>query len=241
MRTVAAAFAVVLLGLPGPAVAAGEGASLRHMEPDFSRETLRKGARTFVRNCFGCHSASRFRYKNLVDDLGMSREEVEEGLMQGTVSLNDHMISAMSKAQARQFFGTAAPDLSLVTRVRGVDWVYSMLLGFYRDPDSADGWNNRVFPDTAMPNVPYHLTDDAPAYFDSVPAPAHGEGAESAHPPEVPPRLEQRVRNLVSFLAYVGDPSILARRNLGPWVLGFLALLGLVTYLVKREYWRDIH
>jgi len=243
MRIVAAAVAIALLGLAGSAFAAGEGASLRSMDPDYSKETLRKGARSFADNCLGCHSLSRFRYRNLVDDLGMTKQEVEQDLMKGTVSINDHMESSMTEEQAREWFGTAAPDLSLVGRVRGPDWIYSMLLGFHRDPDSGTGWNNRVFPQAAMPNVLYNLTPEAPGYYDAVPPPGHGEGsgAKSGELPGVPEELDGEVRELVSFLAYASDPSVVARRELGPWVLGFLALLGLLTYLVKREYWRDVH
>lgn len=238
MRNWIAAIVMSLVALPGMALGAG-GEVPMHMEVDYSKESLRAGARTFVDNCMGCHSAKYYRYRNLVDHLGMTKSGVEDGLMHGTVSVNDKMKTAMTADQAKAWFGAKAPDLSLVTRVRGSDWVYSYLLAFHRD-DTATGWNNHVFPQVSMPNVAYHLTAEAPGYYDQVPVP-HGEDHGHVEYPEVPEKLDTKVQNLVSFLTYVGDPSVLARQSMGPWVLGFLVLLGVLTFLVKKEYWRDIH
>lgn len=239
MRIGAYVIALVLLGVSGLA-AAEEGVSLRHMDADLSKEALKKGARTFVNHCFGCHSLSRFRYRNLVDDLGMAKQRVEEDLMHGTGSLYSHMGTVLSAKQAQEWLGAPPPDLSLVTRVKGNDWVYSYLLGFYRDPKSPDGWDNRVFPQTAMPNVPYHMTENAPDFYEKISPPDHGEKGPGTRP-EPPPALHAKVKNLVSFLVYASDPSVLTRYRLGPWVLGFLAVLGGLTYWIKREYWRDVH
>jgi ubiquinol-cytochrome c reductase cytochrome c1 subunit len=169
----------------------------------------------------------------------MTKTAVEDELMYGTANVNDHMTSAMTKEQASAWFGAPAPDLSLVTRVRGSNWVYSYLLAFHQD-DTATGWNNHVFPQVSMPNVLYNMTAGAPAYYDAVPAP-HGDEHGHVEYPEVPEKLDTKVQNLVSFLTYVGDPSVLARQNMGPWVLLFLVVLGVLTFLVKKEYWRDIH
>lgn len=234
MRNWIAAIVMSLVALPGIALGAG-GKVPMHMQVDLSKEALRDGARTFADNCMGCHSASYYRYKNLVKHLGMTKSGVEDGLMYGTVGINDHMHSAMTKDQATRWFGAPAPDLSLVTRVRGSDWVYSYLLAFYQD-DTATGWNNGVFPQVSMPNVLYHMTEGAPAYYDAV----HMKDGHAKYP-EVPEKLDTKVQNLVSFLTYVGDPSVLARHSMGPWVLLFLVVLGVLTFLVKKEYWRDIH
>ncbi|MEF8794334.1 cytochrome c1 [Thiohalorhabdus sp.] len=209
------------------------------MEPKLDKESLSKGAKTFAQNCMGCHSAKYFRYSNLQEDLGMTKSGVEDELMQGTVNINDKMKSAMTGEQAEAWFGAPAPDLSLVTRVRGADWVYSYLLAFYR-ADTATGWDNHVFAQVSMPNVLYHLTDDAPGYYDELSQAHVGEDGHVEYP-EVPEQLDTKVQNLVSFLKYAADPSILARQSMGPWVLLFLVVLGVLTYLVKKEYWRDIH
>jgi len=238
MRNWIAAIVMSLVALPGIALGAGGEVPMK-MQVDYSKEALRDGAQTFAENCMGCHSAKYYRYKNLVGHLGMTKSGVEDELMYGTVNINDHMHSAMTKEQASGWFGAAAPDLSLVTRVRGSNWVYSYLLAFY-EADTATGWNNHVFPQVSMPNVLYHMTEGAPAYYDEVAAP-HGEEHGHVEYPEVPEELDAKVQNLVSFLTYVGDPSVLARQSLGPWVLGFLVLLGVLTFLVKKEYWRDIH
>ena len=243
MRNWIAAIVTVFAALPGLSLGAGGGEPLMHMKVDYSKETLRKGARTFVDNCMGCHSAKFYRYKNLVDHLGMDRGTVEDDLMYGMVSVNDHMMSAMPKGKGKDWFGAEVPDLSLVTRVRGTDWVYSYLLAFYQDSEAANGWNNHVFPNASMPNVLVRLTEDSAGYYtEAMPKPHHGEGDEGHFEyPEVPEKLDGKVQNLVSFLSYVGDPSVLARHSMGPWVLLFLAVLAVLTFLVKKEYWRDIH
>ncbi|KPV40602.1 hypothetical protein AN478_05355 [Thiohalorhabdus denitrificans] len=241
MKNWIAAIVTGLVALPGVAHAAGGGADLMHMEADYSNEALRDGAETFIDNCMGCHSAEFFRLKNLENDLGMSKEVIEDELMYGLASVNDHLESAMTEDQGNRWFGAAAPDLSLTSRVRGEDWIYTYLLRFHRDGGSATGWNNHVFPQVSMPNVLYNMTAEAPAYYDAMPQPHHGEGEGELEYPEVPEKLDQKVQNLVSFMSYVGDPSVKARHSMGPWVLLFLVILGLVTFLVKKEYWRDIH
>ncbi|MFA9461869.1 cytochrome c1 [Thiohalorhabdus sp. Cl-TMA] len=239
MKNWIAAIVMGFVALPGLAQAAGGEADLMHMEVDYSKETLRDGAKTFMNNCLGCHSAKYYRLKNLVDDLGMSKTMVEDKLMYGLTDVNQHMMSAMSQEQGTDWFGAAPPDLSLTSRVQGTDWIYTYLLRFYKDDGAATGWNNHVFPEVSMPNVLYHMTEQAPGYYAAMPKPHHGEG--EAEYPEVPEKLDQKVQNLVSFMAYLGDPSVLARHSMGPWVLLFLAVLGVLTYLVKKEYWRDIH
>jgi ubiquinol-cytochrome c reductase cytochrome c1 subunit len=223
---------------PAGALAAGGGAKLMHMEVDLSKQALKDGAKTFVNQCMGCHSAKYFRYKNLVDDLGMSKSDVEDGLLLGNGNVNDHMTTAMPDKAAGDWFGAAPPDLSLTTRVRGVDWVYTYLLTFYGDPDARVGWNNHAFPDASMPNVLYK---DAPGYYDAMPKPHHGEGDHGVEYPDVPDSLDNKVTNLVSFMRYASEPAVLTRLSMAPWVIGFLLVLAVLTYLVKKEYWRDIH
>lgn len=231
--------------LPAGALAAGGGAKLMHVDVDLSKTALRDGAQTFVNQCLGCHSAKYFRYNNLVEDLGMTKDDVEQGMLLGNGTVNDHMTTVMPEEQSAKWFGTAPPDLSLTTRVRGVDWVYTYLLGFYRDSESSTGWNNHVFADVSMPNVLY---PEAPEYFDAMPKPHHGEknGEEEGEKkgmeyPEVPEALDNKVTNLVSFMRYAAEPAVLERRAMGPWVIGFLLVLAVLTFLVKKEYWRDIH
>ena len=233
-----------LSALPGLAQAAGGGAPMKSMEVDLSQEALRDGAETFVDNCLGCHSAKYFRYKNLQTDLGMSRSFVEDELMYGMVNVNDKMRSAMEAEAGGDWLGAEPPDLSLTARVRGTDWIYSYLLSFYQD-DTHTGWNNEVFPQASMPNVLVHMTDGAHEYYteDVAKAHAHAHSEEGGHFefPEAPEELDKKVQNLVSFMSYMADPSVLKRQSMGPWVLLFIVVLGIVTFLVKKEYWRDIH
>ncbi|HKJ88707.1 MAG TPA: cytochrome c1 [Gammaproteobacteria bacterium] len=239
MKNWIAAIVMGLLALPGLAQASEGGANLRHMKVDYSKEALSAGAKTFINNCTGCHSAKFYRLKGLVDDLGMSKDTIEKKLMYGTKDVNAHLTSAMTSQEGGKWFGAAPPDLSVDARARGSDWLYSYLLGFYRDDSSSTGWNNHVFPKVSMPNVLYHMTQNSPEYYSSVPQPKHGKG--EVEYPEVPKKLDTKVQNLVSFLTYMSDPSVLTRHAMGPWVLLFLVILGVLTYLVKKEYWRDIH
>ncbi len=231
-------WAVVAIS-PGAAVAAEGSVDLLDAETDYSKATLRSGARTFLEQCLGCHSAKYYRYKGLVDDLGFSKATVQQEFLSGEGDIHSHMERIMSAEAAKQWFGVTPPDLSLVAHVRGGDWIYTYLLKYYRDPGTRFGWNNLVFPHTSMPNVLY---GEAPEYYDSLPSPdSNGSEGEVTEHPEVPPELAYKVRSLVSFLEYIADPSIIARQSLGPYVLVFLLVLAVLTYLVKREYWRDIH
>ncbi len=214
-----------------------------------SKTNLQRGARTFVNYCLSCHSASFMRYSRLVDDLGLSKEVVEKNLMFTTDKIGDPMQVAMRPADAEKWFTVPPPDLSVVARARGADWLYSFLMGFYRDEKRPTGVNNLYFPATAMPAVLSRLQGVqvmVEAKSEHAEA-AHGEGhagpmLELAMPgQQSPEEYAATVRDLVSFLVYVGEPAKLVRYKIGFWVLAFLFVLFIATYLMKREYWKDVH
>ncbi|WP_136248585.1 cytochrome c1 [Halomonas borealis] len=245
--------ALLLVLLPTFGFAAGGGAQLQEMAPDLhDRASLQRGMKLFVNYCMGCHSLQYQRFSRAAEDLGMPRDLVEENLIfASSQGFNDPMDNAMSAADGESWFGAPPPDLTLTARLHGTDWLYSYLLGFYRDPSRPTGVNNRVFPLVAMPNV----LEPLQGVQEKVCGP--GEGAEAkasdgeGHSCETlkvtqagsmtPEEFEGAAYDLANFLAYVGEPSRLKAEALAPKVLIFLFIFGVIAYLLKREYWRDIH
>lgn len=206
------------------------------------KAALQDGARTFVNYCMGCHSAQYQRYERVADDLGIAREVMLEKLVFTGARIGDHMKTGMRPADAKVWFGAAPPDLTLVARVRGTDWLYHYLRSFYEDPARPLGVNNRVYPNVGMPNVLGRLqgrqTLDCPA-----------SGGPNCDRLIVMPnsgslsveQFDDTIRNLVTFLAYSADPLKLEHRRIGTWVLLYLALFIVLAGLLKREYWKGIH
>lgn len=208
---------------------------------------LQHGAKIFVNNCMGCHGMTFVRYNHL-QQIGLSPEEIEQNLIftPGT-KVGDLMVPAIKAADAKRWFGVRPPDLTLVTRARssefgtGADWVYTYLRQFYRDPNRPTGWNNVIFPNVGMPHVLYELQGEQEA---KVVKGEHGDHLELAlvKPGKLSPEeYDNTVADLVSFLVWAGDPSAGFRKTLGGFVIGFLCVLMLLTYLLKRNYWKDVH
>ena len=251
-----------LLGLPFAlvpvtAMAAG-GASVPHsMEPDLhDQASLQNGMKLYVNYCMGCHSLQYQRFARAADDLGMPQDLVEENLIfSPELAYNDQMHIAMDSGDAEGWFGAPPPDLSLKTRVRGTDWIYSYLLGFYKDPSRPTGVNNTVFDLVAMPNVLEPLQGVQELVCAETDHPVEGQEPDAlsgkyqscdvlqvTEPGELEPaEFEEAVYDLTNFLAYVGEPSKLQAQALAPKVLIFIFIFGVIAYLLKREYWRDIH
>jgi ubiquinol-cytochrome c reductase cytochrome c1 subunit len=208
-----------------------------------SKASLQRGARTFVNYCLSCHAAGYMRYHRLVEDLDLSEALVLKNLMFNTDKIGDTMTVAMRPQDAERWFGVAPPDLSVIARSRGADWLYSFLQGFYLDDSRPAGVNNLYFPDTAMPHVLWEL-QGVQRLVESHDE-AHGGvnmRLEMAAPGTMSPSEYQQVaRDLVSFLVYVGEPAKLVRYRVGFWTIAFLIVLLLATYMMKREYWKDVH
>ncbi|MGH8801734.1 MAG: cytochrome c1, partial [Casimicrobiaceae bacterium] len=211
-----------------------------------------------------CHSAQYMRYNRLTD-LGLTPKEITGNLMFATTKIGDTMTVAMSEADGKTWFGTPPPDLSVEARVRGRDWLYNYLLGFYRDDNSTTGWNNLVFPNVAMPNVLWQLSGTGKRIekeFDdegSAEAAAIAvKGLAMVEPlkdhryamvtvaPDVPGTMTRTqyqafVGDLVNYLDYMGEPDRNTRIHLGIIVLMFLAVLFALAYALKRDYWKELH
>ncbi|MGI9298013.1 MAG: cytochrome c1 [Gammaproteobacteria bacterium] len=198
-------------------------------------EAMQRGAATFVNYCLGCHSAEYMRYGRLTEDAGLSGEQVREFLIHGDAGLGDGMRAAMDSEDGKKWFYQASPpDLTLSSRLRGPDWLYAYLRGFYRDPDRPGGWNNTIFSNAAMPNV---LADLQGVQIRG----ADGDLEQLSAGRMSPAEFDALVGDLVTFMAYMGEPSREARYKTGYLVLAFLLTLLLPTYFLYREYWRDIH
>lgn len=240
--------AILLLVSPMLALASSGEVHLDKVRIDpANKESLQRGARTFVNYCLSCHSAKYQRYNRLARDLGMSETDVLENLMFTGEKVGDTMDIALSSKDAKKYFGAAPPDLTLVARVRGVDWLYTYLRTFYLDDSRPFGVNNLVFDKVGMPHVLWELQGwQKPIYETETDSEGHEHkkvvGLELVEQgSQTPAEYDRTVRDLVNFLAYMADPVKLERQALGVKVLLFLFVLFIITYLLKKEYWKDVH
>ena len=257
---VVAAFAAV------PALAAEHGDMRMEPAPSLrlDDESLQRGARTFVNYCLNCHSAKYMRYNRLTD-IGLTEAQIRDNLMFATDKVGDTMTVAIPTREAKQWFGTTPPDLSVEARVRGPEWLYNYFLGFYRDDAAPSGWNNLVFPNVAMPHVFWQLSGinrlEVKEYEDHEKAQAAAIAARSLVAIEpghnntyevktlavetpgamTPEQYRAMVADLVNYLEYMAEPSRDKRIVVGIAVLMFLAVLFALVYAAKREYWKDVH
>ena len=238
-----AVFAAGVL-LSATALAAG-GGNLQQSGTDLSdKASLQRGAALYMNYCSGCHSLKYVRYARIGEDLGLSEEDVQANLNFNGGKIGDHVISPMTAAMGVAAFGKAPPDLSVISRVRGSDWVYTYLKSFYLDETRPVGWNNKLFANASMPNPLWELQGlQQPVYGKKT---ATGEmpvegftisqpGSQDAQ------QFDQSVRDIAAFLEYAGEPAALKRESLGVWVILFLTFLAFLAWLLKNEYWRDVH
>jgi ubiquinol-cytochrome c reductase cytochrome c1 subunit len=240
MRT---AFGIVLLLFSLAASATEPVKPLEDVDVDiFDTDSVRRGARFFSNYCMGCHSAKLIRYSRIGKDLDLDEDTMRREFMFGNVKIHDDLETSMSKADGENAFGVAPPDLSLVVRARGADWVYSYLKGFYVDPKRPFGVNNVISPDVAMPNVLWALQGVQEPVIKKVGGEDRVVDARLVKKGDMSPReFDQAVTDIVNFLAYVAEPSKLQRLPLGKYVLFFLVVLAVIMYRLKKEYWKDVH
>jgi ubiquinol-cytochrome c reductase cytochrome c1 subunit len=245
VSTLASIFAVVGLGAANTALAQHETALQVANTNINSQQSLQEGAKYFVNYCLGCHSAKYVRYNRLAEDLGLTEQQLVDNLMFTGERPFDVMAIAMRPEDATRWFGNDPPDLSLIARSRGKDWLYSFLRGFYVDPSRPTGSNNIVLPNAAMPPVLWELQGLQRAKF-AVDA-EHGgaevfEGFETVQPGTMTAEeFDNAVLHLVNFLDYIGEPIKRERQALGIRVIGFLLVFMLIAYMLKKEIWKDVH
>ena len=224
---------------------AAEGGKTLQAGNDLSdRASLQRGAQLYMNYCSGCHALKYLRYSRMAEDLGLSEEEVMNNLNFTGTPIGEPIPVSMPKAPAEKWFGKMPPDLSLIARVRQSDWVYTYLTSFYLDESRPLGWNNKLFPNASMPNPLWELQGLQHAEFGEPDAAGerHPERLVVTSPGRVTPQeYDQTVRDITNFLEYAGEPAALKRQSLGVWVILFLALLSFLAYLLKNEYWTDVH
>ena len=222
----------VLVLVPGILLAAETGYRLDRSPHDPTDVvSLQSGARTFVNYCIGCHGLQYMRY-NRMRDLGLTEAQIRDNLMFTAEKVGETMKTPMTVKEGKQWFGVPPPDLSVVARSRGADWLYSYLRTFYRDPKVATGWNNQVFPNVAMPHALWTLQGERRLEDGKVVQASQGTLSQTEY--------DATTRDLVNFLVYVGEPSALDRKAWGIWTLFVLGILFIFAWLLKREYWKDV-
>lgn len=246
-------FALLIAFLPALGLAAGGAVSLDPMEPDHTNKaSLQRGAALFANYCMGCHSAQHARYKRVATDTGIPVELYEENLIFTDAKVGELMKNAMNANQAADWFGVAPPDLTLVARVRGDDWLYSYFRGFYKDDTRPFGVNNVVFNNVGMPHVMVNeqgLCATAPHIGESASVdPLSGDVRNASVCPEYAiegtmdaAEFDSAMYDLTNFLSYMADPVKVERERLGIFVLIFVAIFFVFAWLLNREYWKDVH
>ena len=239
------AILIQLLMFPLIAVAASKEARLEPAPIDpRDAVSIQRGVQVFVNYCLNCHAAESMRYKRL-EDLGLTQQQIKDNLMFAADKVGDTMTVAMRRSDANRWFGVAPPDLSVIDRARGADWLYAYLRSFYRDDTRDSGWNNLVFPKVGMPHVLYELQGEQ--LLKSLPG-SENDSASGAPslvletPGKLSPAAYDRLTaDLVNYLAYMSEPARETRIRIGYAVLIFLGLLLVPVYLLKKEYWKGIH
>ncbi|PTB90162.1 cytochrome c1 [Pseudidiomarina aestuarii] len=228
------------------AFAAGPTVPLDKAEIDLhDKASLQRGAQLFMNYCLGCHSMQYQRYNRTFRDLEIPEELGVENLQFTGEKPGDLITNAMPTEAAGAWFGTAAPDLTLVARVRGADWLYTYFRSFYVDESRPFGVNNAVFPNVGMPHVLQELQ--------GVPRKTHEKRMVDGEMKDVyvgiksdgsgilsPAEYDQAMLDLTNFLVYTGEPMLLEQRRLGWYVFGFILVFTILAWLLKREYFRDL-
>ncbi len=247
----------LLIALAGLTLSAAAFASEHPLPFSFKPDTtnlpsVQRGARDYMAYCSGCHSMKHLRYSRIAQDLGIPEDLVKKNLMFTTDKIGDHILSSMPAEQSATWFGRTPPDLTLETRARGADWVYSYLNSFYIDESRPVGVNNLVLPGASMPHVLWELQgwqvkpEEKKAEGEHAEA-AHGEehhgsGLELAQPGKLSPdEYKKFTADLTNFMVYAAEPGRNARVSLGPKVLLYLLVLTWLFYALKKEFWKDIH
>lgn len=233
-------FLIALLFAPLVALASG-GAHLESWPGSVAdKAALQNGAKLFVNYCLNCHGASYLRYNRLTE-LGLTEQQVKDNLMFTADKIGEQMRVAARSDEQKLWFGASPPDLTVIARARasemgsGADWLYTYLRSFYRDEKRPTGWNNVVFENVGMPHILNSLQGQQVLNHET-------HKLELAVPGQMAPaEYDKAVSDLVGFMVWMAEPQQELRQKLGIGVLAFLALLFVVAYALKKEYWKDVH
>lgn len=230
----------LLLGIATPVLASSDHGALLHADVDVTdNNALQRGAATFVNYCLSCHSAEYMRFSRAATDMGLPEEVLKKNLLFLAEKPSAVMKVAMRRGDGAEWFGVVPPDLSVIARAKGADYLLSYLLTYYEDPKRPTGVNNLAYPNTAMPHVLWELQGGqrlTPGEEHEAPT------LEAISPGKLSPEdYHSLVNDLVTFMVYMAEPGQADRRSTGVWVLAFLMVFTTLAYFLKKEFWRDIH
>ena len=250
-KTIKTFAAVLLLVVPALASAVEDNVKLDRAPIDpADRASLQRGAAAFVNYCLNCHSANYMRY-NRLEDIGLTEQQIRDNLVFTGVKVGDLMKIAMDPVAAKEWFGTAPPDLTVIARSRsshagsGADWLYTYLRTFYRDPSRPNGWNNVVYPNVAMPHVLWQLQgeqvlkdtqEQGEGYMRTVQKLAIDKPGKLK-----PNEYDQLVADLVNYMSYMSEPARHDRVVTGLYALLVIFVLVAISYALKKSFWKDVH
>jgi ubiquinol-cytochrome c reductase cytochrome c1 subunit len=253
MKLLKKLFAAVAF-VPAMALAAGGGFPL-DQAPDHTRDlaSLQNGAKLFVNYCLNCHAASNMRY-NRMRDIGLTDDQIKDNLLFAGNKVGDLMTVTLSPKDAKEWFGAAPPDLSVIARAKaseagsGADYLYTYLRTFYKDDTRPTGWNNMVFPSVGMPHALWELQGIRTAKFAEAKDPHdpsktvhHFEGFEQVKPGKLSNlEYDRQVADLVGFMSWMAEPVQDTRRRLGVWVFLYLGVFTFLAWLLNRSYWKEV-
>jgi ubiquinol-cytochrome c reductase cytochrome c1 subunit len=237
---------LLVLLAPLGAFASTEGVRLdRALIDTRDAASLQRGAQVFVNYCLNCHSAQHMRYNRLMD-LGLTEQQVRDNLLFAADKVGETMSIAARVKDQKAWFGAAPPDLTVIARSRGPDWLYTYLRTYYRDDKSATGWNNLAFPSVGMPHVLWELQGTQVAKVEEKDDGHGGTHKQVKLELQTPGALsvaeyDKLVADLVNYLVFMGEPARMQRMQIGYAVLIALSVLFVLVYLLKKEYWKDVH
>jgi ubiquinol-cytochrome c reductase cytochrome c1 subunit len=242
---------LILLLLLLPAVnviASGGGQHLKPAQTNIrSLESLRNGAKYYMNYCSACHSLKYQRYSRMAKDLELSEAEVMDNLVFTGAKFTDHMTITMAEEDSKKWFGNPPPDLTVIAKARGNDWLYAYLKGFYKDSSRPSGWNNTIFKGASMPNVMWQLQGVKEAHFEEhkdengIVTKTFKEFTSLSEGSMSEEEFDATVLDIVNFLDYTAEPAKLIRLAYAPWVMLFLVIFTFLAYLLKKNYFEDIH
>ena len=205
-----------------------------------NKSSLQRGAQIYMNNCLGCHTLKYQRYIKFIDHLDLPAETIENNLIFTTnksgepTKIGSLILNSVNPDHAIEAFGVMPPDLTLIARSRGADWLYTFLTSFYKDESRPLGVNNSLYSNVGMPHVL--------AWMEGLKVPSSEKGkyeyiSEGAMNPK---EYNKAITDLVNFLVYVSEPAQLDRYRVGFWVILFLSIFSFIAYLLKSEYWKDV-
>ena len=234
-----------LLALPDSVAASSSELVLDRVQIDVrDQASLQSGARTFVNQCMGCHSASLMRYSKL-RDIGLTDQQIKDNLLFAGEKVGEMMNAGMTRKDGKEWFGAAPPDLSVEARSRGAEWLYTYLRTYYRDDTKATGWNNLAFPGVAMPHVLWEMQGVREPQFETQSS--HGQdvqvfkGWKQVSPGTLTPlEFDYAIADLVGYLQWMGEPAQNTRVRIGVWVLLFLGIFSFVAWRLNASFWKNV-